>query len=399
MFLSHEESGMTKHTSWRLRAAHIMLLAVVAACAPAAPAARPTGSASAPAAPAAGGTTAAPAPAQFSPALQALIDGARQEGQLNLIWGDGTMGGTDGVRRITESLNRAYGLNLNVQFTPGPSMANMMTKLTEETAAGRRASTDVMVGYGVHMAALTQAQGLQPGDWQAWATNVRNPELVGANGAAVTFQTSYPGITYNTQRLTGDNVPRSLQDLLKPVYRGRVASTPYGANFDLLATDEVWGEQRTTDFLTRFSEQLAGLIRCNETERLASGEFDVLALDCSQSNALEAKAKGMPIDIVIPTDAVFLIPLYMAVPKTAANPNAAKLWINHVLSREVQDLLAESDSADSHFVEGSKTAKQLEALRAQGVRFAVADVDFVLRQDDAEYNRRRAKVQQILLKQ
>jgi hypothetical protein len=62
-------------------------------------------------------------------------------------------------------------------------------------------------------------------------------------------------------------------------------------------------------------------------------------------------------------------------------------------------MLAESDAADSHLLEGSKTAKQLEALRSQGVRFTVADVDFVLRQDEAEYNRRRAKVQQILLKQ
>jgi len=386
-----------KLQTWRPRAAHLLLLAALAACAPAAPVQRPPSGGAA--APAAGGTAPAATAAQLSPALQAIVDGARQEGQLTLIWGEGTMGGSEGARRIADGLNKAYGLNLNVQFTPGPSMANMMTKLTEETQAGRRSSTDVMVGYGVHMAALVQAQGLLPGDWLNWAPNIRNPELVGANDTAVTFQTSYSGITYNTQRLTGDNVPRSLQDLLKPQYRGRLASTPYGATFDYLATDEVWGEQRTMDFLARFSEQLAGLIRCNETERIASGEFDALALDCSQSNALEAKAKGMPVDIVIPSDAVFLIPLYMAVPKTAAHPNAAKLWINHVLSREVQDLLAESDSADSHLLEGSKTAKQLEQLRAQGVRFTVADVDFVLRQDEAEYNRRRAKVQQILQKQ
>ncbi|HLH26086.1 MAG TPA: ABC transporter substrate-binding protein [Chloroflexota bacterium] len=388
---------MAQYPSWRLRAAHLVLLALLAACAPAAPAARPTGSSAPPAA--ASAPTAAPAATQFSPALQAIVDGARQEGQLTLIWGEGTMGGTEGARRIAEGLNRTYGLNLNVQFTPGPSMANMMTKLTEETQAGRRASTDVMVGYGVHMAALVQAQGLLPVDWQSWAVNIRNPELIAANGAAVTFQTSYSGITYNTQRLTGDNVPRSMQDLLKPQYKGRLASTPYGATFDYLATDEVWGEQRTDDYLRRLSDQLAGLIRCNETERIASGEFDALALDCSQSNALEAKAKGMPVDIVIPSDAVFLIPLYMAVPKTAAHPNAAKLWIDYALSREVQDLLAETDAADSHLVEGSKTAKQLEQLRAQGVRFTVADIDFVLRQDEGEYNRRRAKVQQILLKQ
>ncbi|HEY7067616.1 MAG TPA: ABC transporter substrate-binding protein [Chloroflexota bacterium] len=365
--------------SWRALAANLLLVASLAACAPAA-----------------SGGTGAP---QRSPALQAVIDGARQEGQLTLIWGEGTMGGTDGVRRIAEGLNREYGLNLSVQFTPGPSMANMMTRLTEETQAGRRASTDVMVGYGIHMAALTQAQGLLTSDWQSWAPHISSPDLVSANGGAVTFQTSYSGITYNTQRLTGDAVPRSMQDLLKPQYKGHIASTPYGATFDYLATDELWGEQRTDDYLVKLSDQLAGLIRCNETERVASGEFEVFALDCSQSNALEAKAKGMPVDIVIPSDAVFLIPLYMAVPKTAAHPNAAKLFIDYVLSREVQDFLADSDKADSHLLEGSKTAKQLDQLRAQGVHFTVADVDFVLRQDEAEYNRRRAKVQQILLKQ
>src|SRR5262249_54409256 len=239
---------------------------------------------------------------------------ARQEGQLTLTWGEGTMAGSEGARLIAEGLNRRYGLNLNVQFTPGPPMSTVGIKVKEETLANRRTSTDVVVGYANVMAELSQAGTLAAVDWLSWAPNIRIPELVAPNGVAVTFQTSYTGITYNTQRVTGDAIPRSMQDLLQPRYKGRIASTPYGAIFDYPATDELWVAQSTMDYVSRLTDQLAGLIRCNETGRVASGEFDLFALTCSQSNALEPRAHGAPLDIVIPSDAAFLQPLYMAVP-------------------------------------------------------------------------------------
>jgi ABC-type Fe3+ transport system substrate-binding protein len=332
----------------------------------------------------------------MTPELQAIVEGARQEGQLTLIWGEGTLGGSEGVQRIVDGLNRRYGLSLSAQFTPGPGMAPMTTKLTEEMQANRRASTDVMVGYGNHMAELSLAGVLAPVDWLSWAPHVRNPELIARGGEAVNVQTSYTGIIYNTQRVTGSAIPRTMQDLLKPEFKGRLASTPYGAMFDYLATDEVWGEARTFDYLTQLTDQLAGVIRCNEMTRLASGEFDLFALACSQSNAYELRARGAPVDIVLAADAPFLIPLYLGVPRNAAHPNAAKLWIDYALSPEVQRQFGELDHQDLHLLEGSKTAQQLEQLRAAGVRFAVADVDFVLRQDDAEYSRRRSRIQQML---
>jgi ABC-type Fe3+ transport system substrate-binding protein len=79
-----------------------------------------------------------------------------------------------------------------------------------------------------------------------------------------------------------------------------------------------------------------------------------------------------------------------------AHPNAAKLWIDYLLSREAQQQFGEMDYQDLHLLEGSKTAQHLEQLRAAGVQFLVADVDFVLRQDEAEYGRRRTRIQQML---
>ena len=52
----------------------------------------------------------------------------------------------------------------------------------------------------------------------------------------------------------------------------------------------------------------------------------------------------------------------------AAHPNAAKLWVNYLLSREGQDTLYQYDFQDAQQVPGSKTAPQLETLRASGIK-------------------------------
>jgi iron(III) transport system substrate-binding protein len=342
---------------------------------------------------------AAPASAtSVDPGLQALVDGARREGALSLIWGDGTMGGTEGIRRLADGFNKQYGLNLDVRFTPGPSMPNMAARVAEEYTAGRPAATDILVGYANHIMAAMQAGAIEQVDWASWAPNVQRPELVAAGGAAVAFQSSWPGIIYNAQHVRPDEVPHTLQDLLKPQYKGRIASTPYAASFDQVAAPEVWGEERTFAYVRQLADQVAGLIRCNETQRLTSGEFDVLALACSQNGAMEEKHKGAPIEFLIPADAPLLVPLYAAVPKHAAHPNAAKLWINYLMSREAQDVVYEINGADNHEVPGSKAAKDLEHFQGAGLKFTRIDIAFY-ENNDERLGPVRDELQRILTRQ
>ncbi len=381
-----------------LRAAAGALAALVLAACAASPSAsgpaRPAASAPA----AAGETGAADASATAAPsaALQAIVDGARKEGQLTLIWGEGTMGGHEGVRRLAEGYNKHYGLNVNVQFTPGASMPQMVGRVAQEVQAGRPTATDLVVAYASSMLVAAQANALAPVEWASWAPNVQDPQLVTGGGIGVAFQSSLAGISYNTSRLRGDLVPHTLQDLLKPEYKGRVASTPYAAYFDLLSTDELWGRERTFDYVSRLAEQAAGLIRCNETERLISGEFDALALDCSQSDTFKAKAQGAPLDYVVPTDAPLLLYLYIGVPKTAPHPNAAKLWVNYLLSREAQDVLYESNFQDLHLLPGSKTRNDLAAVEQANLKPTLITLEFLQRLDEQDFLARRARIQELL---
>ncbi len=373
------------------------VLAALVACA--APSAAP--SQARPGAPAAAvqPATDRPPALQALPALPALIDAARQEGAIDLVWGEGSLGGREGTRRLIDGLNRLHGLNLDVRFTPGPSFPEMAARIAQEYQSGRRATTDVYIGADHHMNTLMANNVLEAVDWTAWAPHVRDPALVGPGGMAVTYETWLPGITYNAARVTGDAVPRTMQDLLKPEYKGRVASTPYASGFDRLATPEMWGKARTLDFANRFADQLAGLIRCNEIQRVVSGEFDIFALDCNSSNTLRAKAQGAPVDFTPALDVPAANLVYMAVPKNAAHPAAAKLWIDYVLSREGQDLLFAAEYMDSHLVPGSRTAQDVEKLRAGGAELQIFDIARVQSRDEAELADVLPEVQRIFTKQ
>ena len=187
---------------------------------------------------------------------------------------------------------------------------------------------------------------------QSQATGLVSPE-----GVAVPVESSTPGIAYNTTVFQGSDIPTKFADFLDPKLKGHLATTPYASSFDRLATPDMWGKEKTLDFARKLSEQVGGLIRCNEMDRIASGEFDAFGLTCSQNDALGTAAKGAPVGFTLASDAPIVMPLYEAVPATAAHPNAAKLWINFMSSPEAQKMLYEVSFADLAALPIAKTPK------------------------------------------
>jgi iron(III) transport system substrate-binding protein len=394
---------------WLGLASALVLLSVIGCGPSGAPAARPPGAGAAPAAPAAAsGAPAAPAasgapassaapaaPAAADP-TQALVEAARREGQLTLGWAESVLGGSQMIGRLTDGFNRLYGLNVSVQYTPSPNMVEMGSKLAQEYQANRAPTTDVYVGPGRAIVSLMQLGALETVDWTAWAANVRDPRLVAPGGMAVEVAWFQPGITYDSSRLTGSMVPTSLEDLLQPQYAGRIASTPYAAFFDSLASPEVWGERRTLDYVTKLAAQLAGLMGCGESTRIVSGEFDLLALDCGAFDARLAQQKGAPVAQAIPSDAALIFPWYLTVPKNAAHPAAAKLFVNYLLGRDGQDIMYETHFTDHPLVAGSKIAPEIEKLRGSGAPLYALDVAFRQRNDEKELDRLNTEIIRII---
>ena len=329
--------------------------------------------------------------------LQSLIDNARKEGELDLVWGENAYGGGQAVQEDTAGFNKQYGLQLKVNFTPGPSMPEMGTKILQEFQTKRPATSDIMLGPESVMLPLIRAGALQPVNWSTWASNIKDPNLLGVpTGEAVEFTSGTPVITYNSQALTGNAIPKSLKDLLQARFKGRIATTPYAAIFDRLATSELWGKEQTVSYVTQLAGQAAGLIRCGETNRVASGEFDAFALDCQDSNARLAQAKGAPIAWSIPSDAPLLLFWYMGVPKNAAHPNAAQLWVNYMLGRSAQDVMFKDAFTDDYRLPGSHSQADIQKLKDSGIAFHELNIAFDERNDPATITDNGKQLQGIL---
>ena len=320
-------------------------------------------------------STAATGPA--SAGLQQVEDAARKEGQLTLIWTSGGLANAQTIDAIAAGAKQAYGVDFKVDASvTGPSMPDMSARVIQEFQTHRAASTDVFFGEETTTLAAIEAGALTPVDWASWSNNVKDSRLTAPDGVAVEMASRTMGILYNTKDLTGDRVPKTLADLLRPDLKSKVATTSYAAGFNLLATPELWGEQKTNDYLTKLSDQVSGLIRCGDIDRIASGEFDAFAIACDTSVAQTMQAQGKPVGSVVPTDAPIVDFYYLSIPKNAAHPNLAKLWIDYIMSRAGQDILFKAGYVDHYLVPGSHTAAALQSLKVTNV-----DVQFMQRND------------------
>ena len=172
-----------------------------------------------------------------------------------------------------------------------------------------------------------------------------------------------PGTPYNKTRVPKNEMPKTLKDFLKPFWKGKIASTPYVTGLNLLAAKELWGREAALDYVKQFSKQVAGLIRCNEMDRVVTGEFLALVMDCNGARTFELQAQGAPLEHVIPADGAMIRHFYLNIPKNAEHPNAAKLFTTFLLTKEAQKLLWESDFSDLYMFPESQLGQKVRRAR------------------------------------
>lgn len=305
--------------------------------------------------------------ADVSPALQKVIDAAKKEPRMNLTWGGGILGGVDAVKEIVDAMNAAYGTNISIRFTPGPSLPEIVNQVTLAAAAGSPSPADAVIGSDQHAAMLADKDVSVPVDWVSLLPGRIDPSSVEAGGRAIRIYTTMPGgIVYNTQ--LAPMKPTKLTDLLLPAWKGKIASTPYAGSWELLTGSDVWGE-RGVEFAKELAPQLGGLIRCADLERVASGEFIGFAMDCSGREWVDLAKKGAPIAHVTPSDFAALRFYYFSIPKNAAAPNSAILFVTFLETPEGQKLVWKDANTDLYTYPDSRLAPEVEALKKSGIQF------------------------------
>jgi len=311
--------------------------------------------------------------------LATLIKAAQAEGMLNLVWGENTFRGLQGVRELVSGMNKQFGTSIIANWTPGPSQPQMAAKIAQEFAAGVPATSDVYIGGSeTYIATLaTPLMVLDQFDWASTFPQI-DPGAVSLKGAALEISGRFPGIVYNTKLIASNDVPKSLKDLLNPKLKGKVSTQPYISYFDILSGPKQWGPERTTDYVQKLSAQVSGLMRCGEYERVISGEFPIHALACGEGGVLPFIEKGAPLRYVIPSDAAMVTHRYCAVPKNGRAKNAAKLFCAFLMTKSGQEFQWNVDRQDSEKFPGTRYNRLLKELNAAGIKPLDVSVDYVM---------------------
>jgi len=324
--------------------------------------------------------------------LAKLIEGAKAEKELNLLGGGGTWGDIGAARALERAFNRHYGLSAKITFSPGPAMPEMAVRIAREFKAGQKSASDLYIGSESHFPGLSREKALNNYPWRQAFPHIPE-EMIELDGQIVREASRFIGITYNSKLVSERDLPRRLDDLLRPAWKGRIASTPYAASFDRLA--QVMGVERTREFLKKFSPHVAGLIRCGEEERLASGEFVLLALNCGNYVADRAREHGLPVNAAVLEDAPMVGYWYLAVPRNSSHPNLAALLVGFLLTPEGQKLRYDSVGATAHLIEGTPANRQYKELSAKGIQLKDFTAHYVIKHGKA-LNQLRDEFQKIL---
>jgi ABC-type Fe3+ transport system substrate-binding protein len=184
-----------------------------------------------------------------------------------------------------------------------------------------------------------------------------------------------PGVLYNKQRAPEFAQVRMMDDLLKPEYKGKFGTTSFAAGFDVLLGKDAWGEEKVSAFLVKFAKQAAGILPCGGEDRIASGEFLALALDCAGGTQLTARYKDH-LALQVPADNAQRRLSYLMVPKNAAHPNLAILYTLFFASPEGQQISRESWGLQLYEFEETQRHKEIAAIEATGVKFRDVTIDW-----------------------
>jgi iron(III) transport system substrate-binding protein len=175
-------------------------------------------------------------------------------------------------------------------------------------------------------------------------------------------------IAYNTKLVSEDQAPRSVLDLVDPMWKGQaaIADPRFGStSFHVAALYAVLGDQKADDFFRRLKANGVRVVDGNSVVRdmVVRGEVKVGLTDTDDVNvALEA---GQPIAMVLPDRdgmGVPVMPNMVSLVRGAPRVEEGQKLIDFLLSADVERMLAQSEAVQIPLHEGVPGPKNIPPI-------------------------------------
>jgi ABC-type Fe3+ transport system substrate-binding protein len=268
----------------------------------------------------------------------ALIEAAKKEGQV--VWYT-TLIVNQAIRPLQEAFEKKYP-GIKMQYSRADDAPTAL-KILNEARAGR-VLADISDGIS-NMVALQRARLLSP--YRPPNVDQYPADLKDKDGywTAIVLYVFAPGL--NTSLVPPDQAPKTLQDLLDPKWKGKMAWNPSsvagapGFVGNILLS---MGDDRGMSYLRALSTQQMVNVEASPRailDQIIAGEYPIGLMMFNHHAVISArkgaaatwlKVEPMPVAL----DAIVLL-------KDAPHPNAARLLMEFLTSEEGQQVLRTAD--------------------------------------------------------
>jgi iron(III) transport system substrate-binding protein len=251
---------------------------------------------------------------------------------------------TDQLKAYTEGFNKAYP-NIDIKWTRD-STGVITAKLLAEKA---NPVADIVFGVSASSLAVFDNEGMlmpyAPKGLDKVSPKYRDPKnppaWVGMDvyGAAICF---------NTVEAQKQNLPKpeTWQDLLKPVYKGKIvmpnpASSGTGY-LDVAGWIQMWGEQKAWQYMDALHQNIAQYTHSGSKpcRQAGAGEFPIGV--SFEYRAVTTKKSGAPVDIIFPKEGLGWDLESSGIMKTTKKADAAKALMDWMITPQAMELYAKN---------------------------------------------------------
>jgi iron(III) transport system substrate-binding protein len=269
-------------------------------------------------------------------AQEARVEAAKKEGKV--VWYTSLALPT--AEKIAKLFEAAYpGIKVEVNRT---GSQRILQKVMQELQANLKQVDVIHTSDAGHFVLLKEKKLLMkytPPGVDAFPAGFKDKD-----GYYFTLRATVNVIAYNTKLVPAAEAPKGWKDLLDPKWRGKMVTAHPGysgvISTHVLALVQLYG----WDYFKQLAQNKLMLVQSavDPAGVVASGERQV-AVDGGDYYYYQMKKKGNPIEVVYPKEGVPLVVSPTAIASFAPHPNAAKLFTDFTFTRELQQVMADSE--------------------------------------------------------
>lgn len=280
-------------------------------------------------------STGASAQVQMSDGVKALYEAAKKERELTWVT---SQSNAEYAEDVAKDFSRLYpGVTVNMIRTTGQVQFQRLTQEMKSNTVSVDAYSTYEETHLVELKKQNAILNFKPENAAGLADSLKQ---IAEDGYWYPTAVSPVAIGINTKLVPADQEPKSWPDLYDPKWKGQVAIGHPGfsgsAGVWVMAMEKLYG----WDYMEKLAknEPQIGRSIVDSVNLILSGERKVAMVPIA--TVLESESKGQPVKVIYPADGTLVLGGSSLIPAKAPHPNAAKLFMEYLMSKEHSEFTA-----------------------------------------------------------